>query len=741
MSFGYETYRADTSVITSTDRSSGITFIEYLQLAAGTSGSKTYPLIASGGLFVQQNSQGGHTITIDTDALGNTRLNWTSVNGNSTALAVMAKKFVASASTFGINVANSAGEVFISSDYPGPQCVGSVDVNITADTNNALASGYTLYVHKTAAQVSMGSSANRFVVMGIPDSGTDDTWYATDINQIGAGQSLYVNVLVFTKAASYKLPRLFIYAIDYVTPTSSAYGIQSFSPSQKLLYDSGAENMALMDVMSVSYPAEGNTVTYAPNVGAATYIGIVYPCAGWEAASGTFDNGGYGAAKKVGGQITFQLMRTYSRQMGTTNFTTNGDPTSGLFMPVIDLTYLGYATSTGQGGGTTQSVPSITTQPVSTSAQPGATVSFSCAASGSPAPTYQWYRGGVAISGATASTYSFACTSSDNGAQFYCRASNTYGTAQTATVSLTVSSGSSTVPVSITADPQSQTVAAGNSASFSVSVSGTSPFAYQWYRGGAVISGATSSTYGFVTATGDNGATFYCVVTNGGGAYSTTSGTATLTVTTPPPNAPVISTQPSNVTANTGQVVYMTCVASPETRYAWYRNGAYVADGSSLQLDTSTQGTFSYYCLVYNGTTTTQSSTATLTVTGPSSSPYASYNNFTGEIDATDNTVIFGIYSNGSSDTGAWANGTGDGTLYTVSATGNFTPVAGSAALNTTYDFASVSGVSWVAPRPVSTNPGVSQTSTLNVSVSLKGGGVVATGTITMVSTNSGVAG
>jgi glucose/arabinose dehydrogenase len=92
-----------------------------------------------------------------------------------------------------------------------------------------------------------------------------------------------------------------------------------------------------------------------------------------------------------------------------------------------------------------------------------------------------------------------------------------------------VQSSADTVP-SISTHPSSVTVAAGQTASFTVAASGTAPLAYQWQRNGVNIPGATSSTYSFVTSAADNGAAFRAVVSNGAG--SVTSNAATLTVLT-----------------------------------------------------------------------------------------------------------------------------------------------------------------------------------------------------------------
>jgi len=82
---------------------------------------------------------------------------------------------------------------------------------------------------------------------------------------------------------------------------------------------------------------------------------------------------------------------------------------------------------------------------------------------------------------------------------------------------------------SITTQPASTTVTVGQTATFSVTASGTYPLAYQWQKNSANISGATGTSYTTAaTVSGDNGAKFDVVVSNSMG--SATSSMATLTV-------------------------------------------------------------------------------------------------------------------------------------------------------------------------------------------------------------------
>ena len=91
------------------------------------------------------------------------------------------------------------------------------------------------------------------------------------------------------------------------------------------------------------------------------------------------------------------------------------------------------------------------------------------------------------------------------------------------------SSTSSGTPFSITAEPGSESVGVGQTATFSVVATGTGTLTYQWKKGGTPISGATAASYTTpATVSSDNGALFTVVVTDSTG--SLISNAAKLTV-------------------------------------------------------------------------------------------------------------------------------------------------------------------------------------------------------------------
>ncbi len=172
---------------------------------------------------------------------------------------------------------------------------------------------------------------------------------------------------------------------------------------------------------------------------------------------------------------------------------------------------------------TTVSPPTITTQPASQTVNPGASATFSVVAGGATPLTYQWRFNAANISGATSSSYTKSNVQATNAGNYSVVVNNAYGTATSANAVLTVN----TPPV-ITAQPQSQTVIAGNSATFTVTATGTAQLAYQWRLNGTNIAGATSSSYMRVNAQPADAGAFTVVVTNSLGAV--TSSPAALTV-------------------------------------------------------------------------------------------------------------------------------------------------------------------------------------------------------------------
>ena len=158
-----------------------------------------------------------------------------------------------------------------------------------------------------------------------------------------------------------------------------------------------------------------------------------------------------------------------------------------------------------------------------------ATFSVQIAEAGNPAEyTYQWYKDGAAVSGATSSSYTISGLGSTVTHTVYCEVTNKGGTVQSRIATLKVTQ--QYTPVLNTSYPANVTKGIGESATFKVTIATAgvpASYTYQWYVNGNAVSGATSSSYTRSNLV-KGSYTVYCKVTNSAGTVQ--SRTATLTV-------------------------------------------------------------------------------------------------------------------------------------------------------------------------------------------------------------------
>lgn len=259
--------------------------------------------------------------------------------------------------------------------------------------------------------------------------------------------------------------------------------------------------------------------------------------------------------------------------------------------------------------------PTITTQPVSTTVTEGQTATFTVVASGSTPMSYLWHRNGTAIAGATQASYTTPATVlSDSGAQFTVVVANSAGSVTSQAATLTVLSNA--VAPTITGQPSSIAVTEGQPASFTVTVSGTAPLSYQWYKGTSAIPSATQATLAFAAAQVSDAGSYKVVVTNAVGSVE--SSPATLAVNTPVS----ITAPPVSQTVTEGQNVTfsVTAAGTGPLTYQWQKDAANLSGqtGTSLTLTNVQSAQAGSYRVVVTGAAGPVTSTAaTLTVNVP----------------------------------------------------------------------------------------------------------------------------
>src|SRR6185437_13067599 len=173
----------------------------------------------------------------------------------------------------------------------------------------------------------------------------------------------------------------------------------------------------------------------------------------------------------------------------------------------------GNGTLFGGGDNGSGTAPTISTQPQPQTVNAGATATFSVVAAGSGTLGYQWEKNGAAVAGATSASYTTPATvAGDSGASFTVVVSNSAGQVTSSGATLTVNGAGQGAPPAFSSQPQSQTVAEGGTATFSVLATGSGLLSYQWQKNGVSIAGATSITYTTPAAiVADSGETFSVV--------------------------------------------------------------------------------------------------------------------------------------------------------------------------------------------------------------------------------------
>ena len=170
-------------------------------------------------------------------------------------------------------------------------------------------------------------------------------------------------------------------------------------------------------------------------------------------------------------------------------------------------------------------------------------------------------------------------------------------------------------PPAITSNPSSTVLDAGESAVLSVSVSG-SDLIYLWKKDGQNIANSNSAFIAINSASLSDSGDYTVTVSNSSG--SVTSSAANVSVRTPPPPIPAITSNPSSTVLDAGEsAVLSVSVSGSDLIYLWKKDGQNIANSNSAFIainSASLSDSGDYTVTVSNSSGSVTSSVANISV-------------------------------------------------------------------------------------------------------------------------------
>lgn len=541
-----------------------------------------------------------------------------------------------------------------------------------------------------------------------------------------------------------------------VASTSNAANDASLSGSSEGRYCTTADVSALSprytQVTTTTNLSSGPAITTQPN----NYIG---------AGSTTFTVAASGT-----GPLTYQWYMNGTAIAGATgtsyNYTVSTNDNDTQFFCIVTNPISSARTRTAEVYYDNTSGPTITNVTYPTGNVPaGSTQTVNMTATGSPNPTCQiWLNNSVVAMDTGSASYQFSTTAGTT-YNFEARATVQGNYLSHSTSNFFTVTTAQDNPVQITGFTGTTSVQSGNTATYTVNVSGQSPYYISWFKNGSGMGPpnaqftGTSSSYSFTAASSDNGAKIHCIVSNypqgNTFQYQAQSGDITLAVSDPQPTAPtpVFSQSPNNAGVYGGQNATFSCSVSNYTSLQWYKNYVAIAGATdtSCTIPTTTSDNGSNFTINVHavnaptGYTSSDnwSSNATLSVSAaPPANTFQSYNSFSGSDDGGNTRAAsVAVYPDGHCDLmNDWANpiGGGDGSLYEIMATSsgyNSCNTSGFYGVDTWYTLSQ--GIGW-GINPTGATGNISQCS-LSFTIRLKSSlSTVCSGSATLRTQNGG---
>lgn len=311
------------------------------------------------------------------------------------------------------------------------------------------------------------------------------------------------------------------------------------------------------------------------------------------------------------GVLTYQWYLGGTAIPGATSSTyTTGTP--GVYTAIATNTLNATTTTLSSSAATLTIVnpPTITTQPIGSSILVNNPLTLTVSATGSGTLTYQWFKNGSPISGATSSTYTVSSVATSNAGTYYCVVSNTLNSVSVTTQSTSVNITVLSTPL-ITYPQPSYTLL--KNSSFTVSATNTGSPATAWSISpslptGLVFNTSTGTISGTPTAL--IAATMYTVTAtnaNGGNTFNLTleviDSPAILTFEASPKKISKGSVAGLNISYTGGTATVSPSVSGLNSGKNYLSLGVF-----------NTVGVYNYNLAVTNSAGITATATAVLTV-------------------------------------------------------------------------------------------------------------------------------
>ncbi len=224
------------------------------------------------------------------------------------------------------------------------------------------------------------------------------------------------------------------------------------------------------------------------------------------------------------------------------------------------------------------SSPVIRTQPASTTANSGSTVTLSVSATGTGTLSYVWWKDGLPVVGGSGTTLTITNAQPGDSGSYTVVVSNSFGAVTSDAAVVTVNSA----PV-VTATQRAPIGLAGGSLTLMSNVTAGNGVTFQWMKNGAPIAGATAATYTLSSLQLNDAGLYNVVVTNSVG--STAGPLIPITVASSV-SAPMITAQPASRAVLVGSTINLSvdaASAGPLT-YQWQKSGSDISGATTTSL-------------------------------------------------------------------------------------------------------------------------------------------------------------